>query len=132
MPFKKFENTHARFEERITLTKSYSLGFPTRFYEDNGIKKFKSVVLFYDEEKKEIGIQFSNDEEEKNAFSIVHSEKYGGTVPIRSFIRFHKIDPEIYYGRYDWEKRAEEGIGELYIIKLKPNEKAKVPKSVSQ
>ena len=122
--FKKFEQRNARFEERITLTKSSSLGLPTRFYKENNVDKYRSIILFYDEENMAIAIQFINDKEEKNSFKIIHSDKYGGTVPIRSFLRSYKIDPEIYYGRYNWGKQIIDGIGEAYIIKLKPNEKS--------
>jgi len=36
--FKKFEGRNARLESRITITKSNSIGFPTKFYVDNKIK----------------------------------------------------------------------------------------------
>ncbi|MFA6548295.1 MAG: hypothetical protein WCT11_05190 [Candidatus Magasanikbacteria bacterium] len=118
--FKKFEGRNVRQEDRITLTKSHSIGFPQKFYNDNNIKSFKSAVLFWDDANKAIGVLFTNDESEKNKFSIIHSkEGYGGSVVARSFLRFNNIDPKIYHGRYEWEKHNQEGVGDLFVIKLR-------------
>lgn len=118
--FKKFENTNLRLEKRITLTGSGNIGFPTKFYIDNNVKDYKFVVLYYDELEKAIGVLFSNDNNEKNKFTIIHSKKgYGGSIVIRSFIRSHNIDTNIYRGRYEWENYTMEGVGKLYVIRLK-------------
>jgi len=44
------------------------MGFPTKFYKDNGIDKYKYVVVFFDIKERAIALQFSNDENEKNRF----------------------------------------------------------------
>lgn len=120
MAFEKFENRHTRVEERITLTRSNSIGFPSRFYHDNNIKDFKYAVLFWNADTKEIGILFTNEEsEKKNGFAIARSkEGYGGSVVARSFFRHYKIDPNVYYGRYAWTKSTEAGIGDIFVIRL--------------
>ena len=83
--FKKFEGRNVRLEDRITITKSNSMGFPQKFYQDNNIKDYKYVVFFWDEQNQAIGIHFTNNEEEKNKFSIIHSKTgYGGSVATRS------------------------------------------------
>ncbi len=120
--FKKFEKKNIRQESRITITKSNQIGFPTKFYQDNRIKEFRYVVLFWDQQNKAIGIYFSNDEKEQNKFSIMHSKKYGGSIIARSFFKTHNINPEIYHGRYDWEKHNLEGVGEIFVINLKKKE----------
>lgn len=117
--FKKFTGRNARFEDRITITKSNTIGFPSRFYEDNNIKNFKYVVFFWDSANKAIGIQFTNSEEEKDKFSILHSKQgYGASIISRSFFRSNKIDPAIYAGRYNWKKQSIDNIGDLFIIEL--------------
>lgn len=116
--WKKFENLHQRSEDRITVTKSESIGFPTKFYKDNKISQYKWVVLYYDEQQKAIGIKFTNDEAEKNKFTIVTNPNYGGGVIARSFFRSNNIDTKNYYGRYEWEKDNQGEMGELYVIKL--------------
>jgi hypothetical protein len=117
--FEKFEGRNSRQEERITITKSNSIGFPTKFYNDNGIKNFKYAVLFWDKENKVIGIHFTN-EEGKNGFTIGHSKQgYGGGVVATSFFKSYNIDPKSYYGRYTWEKHTLENVGKIFAIKLK-------------
>src|SRR3989338_3972893 len=109
--FEKFENRHARHEDRITVTKSNTIGFPSQFYHKNGIKDFKYAVLFWDAANSAIGINFTNDEtEKKNAFLIARSKDgYGGSISARSFFRHYGIDPMTYYGRYNWQKESQAG-----------------------
>jgi hypothetical protein len=120
--FKKFEKKNVRMENRITLTKSNSIGFPQKFYEGNGIKNFKYAVLYWDEKNKAIGIHFTNKEKDEG-FKIIHGQKYGGQIVVRSFLKENNINPDIYRGRYDWEKYNLEGVGEVFVIKLKERNK---------
>lgn len=120
--FKKFENRNIKQENRITITRSYSMGLPRKFYQDNGVKDFKYAVLYYDEANKAIGVHFTN-EKDKNGFSVIHSPEYGGQIVIRSFLKTYNIDPEIYHNRYEWEKYNLEGTGEIFVIKLKERDK---------
>lgn len=118
--FQKFEGRNVRLENRITITKSNSIGFPSKFYNDNKIKDFKFVILYWDKDNQAVGIKFTNDESEKNKFSIIHSKVgYGGSVIARSFFKACEINPKLYYGRYDWEKQNLENIGDIYIIIMK-------------
>ena len=119
--FKKFEERNTRLETRITVTRSSSIGFPSSFYHENGIKGFKYALLFWTAAKHAIGIHFTNDEvEKKSAFLIAHSKQgYGGSIVVRSFFRHHKIDPGLHYGRYEWEKISDATTGELFVINLK-------------
>lgn len=123
--FKKFEGINTRFEDRITITKSNGIGFPTKFYNDNKIKNFKYVVLFWDEEKQAIGIHFTNDELEKNKFSIIHTENYGGNIVARSFFKSFGINPLLVYGRYGWTKHLVEEVREVFVIELTQKEPKK-------
>ena len=120
--FKKFEGKNIRLEDRITITKSNSIGLPTKFYQDNGIKNFKYTILFWDEKNKAIGIHFTN-EEQRSGFKIIHGQKYGGQIVVRSFLKSYNIDPRLYYGRYEWEKYNLEEVGEVFVIKLMEKDK---------
>jgi hypothetical protein len=120
--FSKFEGRNCRFEDRITISKSNSIGFPSRFYADNKIASFKYIVLFWDEKEKAIGISFSNDESEKSKFTIVKSEMYGGMASAKSFFTQYKIDSGKYRGRYEWEKFNQPNVGELFVIRLKEHD----------
>jgi hypothetical protein len=116
--FKEFTKLNARLESRITITKSNSFGFPTKFSDDNKIKNFKYVVLFYDKDSKAIGIHFTNDEEKKNKFSIIKYEKYGASVVARSFFKMNSINTGEHHGRYHWKIVKVENIGKLFVIEL--------------
>lgn len=118
--FKKFEQIHQRFENRMSLTKSNSIGLPTGFYNSNNIKDLKFISLFWDQERLAIGIQFHNNEAEKSRFKIIHNKSgLGASVVVRSFFTVNQIDPKKYYGKYSWQKINQEGIGELYVMELK-------------
>ena len=116
--FKKFEQRNIRLESRKTITKSNSLGLPTKFTEDNGVKQFNYAVLFYDSNLKAIGIQFTNDETESNKFSLIKSDKYGASIVARSFFKVNDIDTKKYHGRYNWKIVEIENIGKLFVIEL--------------
>lgn len=120
--FKKFEKTNHRVENRITITGSSSIGFPTKFYQDNNVGDHKYVVLYYDENEKAIGIQFTNDDQERHKFTLIKSKKgYGASIVATSFFKINGIDAKIFKNRYLWEKVPQEGVGELYVIKLQPH-----------
>jgi hypothetical protein len=115
----KFVGVHKRLEDRITVTKSSSIGLPSKFYDDNDIKNYKFAILFWDKENNVIGIHFSNEESEKDKFKIVHNKKYGGQILAKSFFKSLNIDSEKFRGRYDYELKSYDGIGKVYIINLK-------------
>lgn len=127
--FKKFTKTSTRTENRITVTSSYSFGFPTKFYKDNNIGKFKFVSLYYDKKNNAVGLQFTNDEEERHKFSIIRSKKgYGGGIVATSFFKTNNLNPREYRGKYEWKKQKIENIGTLFIIDLtKKDQKGPAP-----
>ena len=117
--FSKFESTHGRYESRITITSSNSIGFPTRFYKENKIENYKYVILYFDVERKAIGVQFSNNDSEPHKFTIIKSKDgYGGSVVVISFFKKHEIDTKINKGKYDW-KKIETPFGELFVFELR-------------
>jgi|GEM_PF-770646 len=126
--FHKFENTNQRFEDRITVTGTNAFGFPTKFFKDQSIENYKYVVIFYDPDKKAVGLHFTNSEEEKHKFTIIKSKGYGGSVIATSFFKTYNIDPKKYHGKYEWEKKEMPPTGTLFVIILKE----RVPKEKNQ
>lgn len=117
--FVKFQGTNKRTEERITVTKSAGIGFPTKFFIDNDLALYRYVILYWDKNANTIGIQFTNNEEEKDKFKLIKSNRgYGGNIQARSFYKENGIDVIKYHGRYKWEKVDIDGIGLIYTITL--------------
>lgn len=118
--FKKFKEKDMGAEDRISIYERYQIGFPAKFCQDNKIRDFKYVVLFWDAGNRAIGLHFTNDEKEKSKFKINHSKKgYSGMMSVRSFFKTHKIDPRKYRDRYKWEKYNIGRREEVFVIKLK-------------
>lgn len=115
--FKKFSGRNARLDDRISITKSFSIGFPQKFYDDNDIEEYRYVMLFWDEDNKAIGLKFTNDEEEKDKFKIIHHREYGGSINVRSFFKTYNLKPVDYKGKYTWQKISTEE-GEMFVIEL--------------
>jgi len=127
--FKKFEKTNVKSEDRITITSIRSFGFPTKFYQDNKLKTYKYVVIYFDEKNKGVGFYFTNDEQEKHKFSLIKSKQgYGGSVVATSFFKTYNLDPQKYRGKYKWVKKIIPNIGKLFIINLKDKLEEKTKK----
>lgn len=115
--FKKFESIGGKYETRFSITGSRSISFPTKFYEENNIRRFKFVVLFYDEDQKAIGLKFSDDESEPHKYTLIKSDNYGASIVATSFFKKYNLDPKKYKGKYDW-KRVNTDFGKLFVIEL--------------
>ena len=120
MVWLKFTNVNKRREERLTVTRSGALGFPSQFYIDNSVQDYKYVVLYFDKDQMKIGVKFSSDDNEKDKISIIHSKTgNGGYIQARNFFKSYKLDPGIYVGRYEYLKETDTTIGQLLVINLK-------------
>ena len=119
--FKKFEGgSSTNRESAIVINKPNSIGFSSRFYQDNNVSEFKYVILYFDSANRAIGIKLTNKEEEKTKYSINHAKKgFGAQVVPKSFFKENKRDTEKCSGRYEFEEEKIEGIGDIFIITLK-------------
>jgi hypothetical protein len=124
MSFTKFTATNSKYETRLSISRSNSIGIPTQFYRDERVADYRFAVLYYDPEETRIAVRFTNDETEKGRFSITKSRDHGGTVVAASFFRGNKIDAKSVYGKYEPVKAGgpEIGVdepGTFYVISLK-------------
>lgn len=77
-------------------------------------------MLYFDPEQNKIALQFSNDDNEKDKITIIHSKSGdGGYIQARNFFKSYKIDPINYASRYEYKKEKDPVIGEILTIKLK-------------
>lgn len=119
--FKKFVKTGSKLGNySISFNgKSFTFGFSSGFYYKNEIAKYKKVVMFYDDEKKAVAFQFTNEDKAEGAFTIVHgNNKTTGSVTAKSFILENKIDDPKYYGRKTPIEISDDSVGQLVVIQL--------------
>lgn len=115
--FSKFISVGSRLGNYfISLNKS---GFiiSSGLYVKEGIKNFLKVVLYFDNSRKAIGMEFTtniNDE----GFTIIHNNsKTSGSVSARSFIIANSLNDPKYYGRCKPKKINYQGKN-IFVIDL--------------
>ncbi len=129
--FIKHTDVGKRFEERITITRSNHIGFPTQFYKDNDVANFKYTVLFYDKTSNAIGVKFTN-EQEAGAITIAgHNKGYGGYISATSFFRANRINTKKFAGRYEYKKVTLSDVGfeeagVIFVLELQERQEKEV------
>ncbi len=117
--FKLFKNVGTRRGTyTISLTKDCAFGFNSGFYQQENVKDYKYVKLSFDENKKAVGFQFTNNKNENGIWKITHG-KNSATVVARSFFNAFFIDPADYSGKYKPDTYKDSKLGKLFYIILK-------------
>lgn len=117
---RKFTEAGKRVEKRLTITSWNSFGLPTKFWNDHNLDDFRYVVLFYDPDQMLVGLHFTNDDKEPSKFTISKGKQgYGGGFVANSFFKLNGLESRDYRGRYEWEKRNIDGVGEVFLFMLK-------------
>lgn len=106
-------------ETSITFSGKYSqFSFNSGFYTSANIKNFKSVILFFDNNKKAVAFKFLSDAQ-SGAFTIAHSKSgNAGYITAKSFCVKNNLVDEQYTGRKKPIKIQDEEFGELWVINL--------------
>lgn len=116
---KKFVNVGSRIGDYyIGFTRS---GFflSSEFCTRESMKNYRNVILYFDEENKAVGLQFSNDDNAEGRFKMIHPISQGtAMISPRSFIKSNKLEDPKYFGRKVPKKITQEGIGEIFVIDL--------------
>lgn len=93
MAFVKFTRTGARIgTPRVSVWSRGQIGFNQAAVDDYGIDKFKFVVLYYDEDAKRIGLEFTNDEKADGACKLAFRKNAGVSISAIAFLKTFKID----------------------------------------
>jgi hypothetical protein len=119
--FEKFSGYRSKVSRKISITKSFTFGIPPAFFKENDLENFKFVALFYNKNEGIIGINFNNQDGFKLS-KYNEGEKRAASFPARSFFQTYGLNPVDCKGRYTPEKITKEGIGDLYLIKIKKEE----------
>lgn len=118
MPWIKFESIKSKYDERISLTKSYNIGLPYGFCNKHEIGEGMFVELFYDEETKGIALHLLR-ERSSSSYAVNYSlESKSATITCRSFFNANHIDPKKYHGKYEPTIENHPQFGELQVIHL--------------
>jgi len=125
LQFKRFEEVgKKRGTYYISVGRHGALGLCAGFYNAEKVKDFSHAVLFFNQEKKYIGVSFTNDKSTPGAFKITHGQS-SSSVVARSFFMtiFNASKEELhkYSGQYTPKKYADPTYGVLFYIDL--NEK---------
>lgn len=89
------------------------------FCAKENVKNFSKAILYFDEEKKAVGIQFTNESSAEDAFALIHGNKgTTASISVRSFVRANNIDNPKYFGRKIPKKITLEEVGDIFVIDL--------------
>lgn len=96
------------------------------FYMKEKIKDFSKIVLYFDSEKKAVGIEFTNNSNAEGSFTLIHGNKgTTGTISARSFVFTHNLNIPEYFGRKVPKKIDFQG-SEIFVIDLlRPEDQGK-------
>lgn len=119
MPFERFTEVGRVFRPRASLRSNGQIGFNHGSVKRFAMEKYSHVVLFYDREKKRVGIRLTDDSQEPGASTLIlHSGN--GTVSARAFLEYYNLTPE---KTTQYDITQEEGSDMLVIDISKPVKK---------
>jgi len=123
--FEPFKGSGSRLETYyIGITGSGTVSLYSGFYQKEKLdESIIKVMLFFDKEKKLLGISFKvKDLDEKGIFSLNHSKnKKNAWIAARNFFTHYELKPADYKGKYKPQIHNSEQWGKIYFIDL--NEK---------
>lgn len=89
------------------------------FCSKENVKNFSRVFLYFDEEKKAVGFQLTNENNTEGAFALIHGNNgTTGSISARSFIKANNLDNSKFFGRKLPKKIIHEGVGDIFVIDL--------------
>lgn len=124
--FTLFDNSSvSRVVDKITITKNYLINFPSAFYRINSLHGKKSVLLFYNDNTKQVAVMFKDDYDERGfKISAPNNGQNGGYITAKNFFAMNNLIGKIRTGRYSYERdETKKGIDKesVFVIKLEYN-----------
>ena len=127
MAFKRFTDVGGVFRPRASIRTVGQLGLNKGSVRKYSIEKYGYAVLYYDDEKKRIGIELTNEPDADGAV-VIHVRDGGGTIATKSFLNCFGID----YSRKvinDLEVEVVDGKRLLTFSSVKTSVNPKQPKT---
>ena len=88
--FERFVEVGQSFDPRVTIRENGQIGFTAGAQNCYGVRDHKCAVLFYDAEKKCVGMLLTNDENERGAMPV-RSRRENTYIPAKPFLQKHAI-----------------------------------------
>lgn len=114
--FVKFNGFYPRGDIKISLNKSGLIRLSSGFCRVTKATNFQYAILFYDKTNNAIAFKFTQDLEDGRM--KITKDTTGATISGLTFCKANNINPNLYFGRYDWDKLILPEVGEVYIIEL--------------
>ena len=116
--FKKFIGVGSRAGSYFISFNKSGFMISSGLYMKEKIKDFSKIVLYYDPEKKAVGIEFTKDNSAEGSFALIHGNKgTTGSISARSFIVTHDLNKPEYFGKKVPKKIDYQG-SEIFVIYL--------------
>ena len=115
--FTKFNGVYPRGDTKIGFQKSGLIRLSSGFCRVTDVKKFKYVLIYFDNNNKAIALKFT-DNREDGRLKVTH-DGTGATISATSFLKANNLFLRNTFKRYDWKKITLPDIGEVYIIELR-------------
>jgi hypothetical protein len=105
MAFEKFTETGGSYRAKLSVRANGTIGLNAGAMNRFGLDKYDWVVLFYDRERKLVGMKPTKTESEEGALRI-NKGKTGGWISARRFLDYYQI-ATTKTKRYDasWDER---------------------------
>ena len=107
-------------ESMISISRASAIRLSAKFCQETGILNHDYAVLFYDSEKKAIGILPTNKNVDES-FTLT-KERTSGSISAAGFMNRYNLDADIYHGRYEWTTERLPSGEKVYVVLLKRND----------
>lgn len=92
MGWVKFENTGRSIRPILSVRGESQIGFNDAAIKKFKVNEYKYASIFFDEDKKRIGVKLTNDNSERGLFKVRFKEGSGAHIPAKSFITNYKLN----------------------------------------
>lgn len=123
MAFEKFSESGKTFKPKVSFRKGGGIGLNAGAVRKFGLKQYSFAILYYDKERRLIGIKPTKSEDEEGARRMTHGGT-GATIGAQGFMDFFEIDPPRDKRRdATWDDRERMIVG--FACRLEPGDQPK-------
>lgn len=102
--------TADRIIDDMSITRAGRFGLPKYFLQLHGIREGMRAYLYWDEGNEAVAVRFAATDD-RIAYPIHFTGKYGAFINALRFFRANRLDPMQYRGRYSYMHMAAKQVG---------------------